>query len=78
MKYGAIAVRANETVTFTAMPYSTVLTAIIKISYTIHTSNRNYKFCKLCSYQHYYTKKRTCHASKYWYDRRTAKENAVI
>lgn len=43
-----------------------------------HWLNRNYKFCKLCSYQHYYTKKRTCHASKYWYDRKTAKENAVI
>lgn len=56
MKYGAIAVRANETVTFTAMPYSTVLTAIIKISYTIHTSNRNYKFC-IAGNTHYKTHK---------------------
>mgnify|MGYP000832549923 CR=1 FL=1 len=43
-----------------------------------HWLNRGYKFCKLCSYQYYYTQKRTCHASKYWYDRKAAKENAII
>ena len=38
-----------------------------------HRLNRSYKFCKLCSYQYYYTQKRTCYASKYWYDRKAAK-----